>query len=149
MVTAKKPASLTRFQEKADPRYRKTKKLIDEGQKMQDKESIFHTVEGYDERVKNKEIHDAAESKYKKEVGKDRRKTVRIDTKPSQVTTKKITSVKKSELVKALMDSGFTQSAYDLHTWDTKDNVTKSMETYLIKTDHRIDADKHHANWEQ
>lgn len=45
-------------------------------------------------------------------------------------------SVAKGDLVKALMEQGFTQSARDLSIWDHKDNDANAMEKYLLKSNY-------------
>lgn len=42
----------------------------------------------------------------------------------------------KNDLVKALMENGFTQSARDLSIWDHKDNDAHAMEKSLLKSNY-------------
>ena len=55
---------------------------------------------------------------------------------PKKPVDRKGLSVVKGDLIKALMDSGFTQSARDLSIWDHKDNNACAMEKSLLKSNY-------------
>ena len=49
---------------------------------------------------------------------------------------KQSTGIAKDDLIKALMENGFTQSARDLSIWNHKDNDARNMEQSLVKSNY-------------